>query len=145
MVYTQRQHLKYTAPQLFDLVADVGRYPEFLPWVIEARVRRRIDHTVLVDMTMGVGALRRRFSTVAVLHRPHRIDISSGDPLFRRFEQRWTFEPAVEGGTDVEYRVDFQFRSRRLQLLIAASLAERVRLGMVAFERQARRVYGGQS
>jgi len=84
--YTQRRHLKYTAPQLFDLVADVERYPQFLPWVTEARIRYRQDHTILVDMTMRLGPLRKRFSTVGLLHRPNRIDISSYDPLFDRFE-----------------------------------------------------------
>src|SRR5208282_2726581 len=139
---TERQHLAYTAPQLFDLVADVERYPEFLPWVIEAHIRQRKDSTMLVDMTIGAGPLRKRFSTAAVLHRPHRIDISSHDPLFDRFEQRWTFEPAADGGTNVEYHVDFKFRSRVLQMLTAKSLADRAMTMMSAFERQAHRLYG---
>ncbi len=143
--YTQRRHLKYAAPQLFDLVADVERYPEFLPWVIAARIRHRTDSTMLVDMTIGAGPLRKRFSTAAVLHRPHRIDISSHDPLFDRFEQRWTFEPATSGGTNVEYHVDFTFRSRVLQMLIAKSFAGRAIATMSAFVRQAHRLYGGHS
>ena len=88
--YTQRQHLKYAAPQLFDLVADVERYPEFLPWVIASHIRCRHDHTILVDMTIAAGPLRKRFSTAGVL--PHRIDIGSSDALFERFEQRWIFD-----------------------------------------------------
>ncbi len=140
--YTQRLHLKYTAPQLFDLVADVERYPQFLPWVIEARIRHRQDHTILVEMTIAVGPLRKRISTVGLLHRPHRIDISSHDPLFDCFAQRWTFEPATNGGTNVEYHVDFKFRSRVLQMLIGKSFADRAMTAMSAFERQARRLYG---
>jgi coenzyme Q-binding protein COQ10 len=135
----------YTAPQLFDLVADVERYPEFLPWVIEARIRHHKDSLMLVDMTIAAGPLRKRFSTAAVLHRPHRIDISSQDPLFDRFEQRWTFEPAANGGTNVEYHVDFKFRSRVLQMLMGKSFAERAMATMSAFERQAHRLYGRQS
>ena len=142
---TERQHLAYTAPQLFDLVADVERYPEFLPWVIEARIRHRTDSAMLVDMTIRAGPLRKRFSTAAALHRPHRIDISSCDPLFDRFEQRWTFEPATNGGTNVEYHVDFKFRSRVLQMLMGKSFAGRAMATMSAFERQAHRLYGGQS
>jgi len=140
--YAQRRNLKYPAPQLFDLVADVERYPEFLPWVIEARIRRRQGHTILVDMTMEMGPLRKRFSTIGLLDRPHRINIGSDDPLFDRFEQRWTFEPATDGGTNVEYHVDFKFRSRVLQMLIAKSFADRAMTMMSAFERQARRLYG---
>ena len=143
--HTERRHLIYTAPQLFDLVADVERYPEFLPWVLEARIRHRTDSMMLVDMTIGAGPLRKRFSTAAALHRPHRIDISSYDPLFDRFEQRWTFEPATSGGTNVEYHVDFRFRSRLLQMLMRKSFAGRAIATMSAFERQVHRVYGGHS
>ncbi len=143
--FTECQHLKYTTVQLFDLVADVERYPEFLPWVIEARIRHRTDITMLVDMTIAAGPLRKQFSTAAVLHRPHRIDISSSDPLFDRFEERWTFGPGAHGGTNVEYHVDFQFRSRVLQMLMAKSFARRAVATMSAFDGQAHRLYGVRS
>ncbi len=143
--YTQRRHLKYAAPQLFDLVADVERYPEFLPWVIASHIRRRHNHTILVDMTIAAGPLRKRFSTAGVLHRPHRIDISGADALFERFEQHWIFEPAAEGGTNVEYHVDFQFRSRVLQMLMGAAFTDRAAATLAAFERRAQRLYRGHS
>ena len=88
---TERVHLKYTAAQLFDLVADVERYPEFLPWVIAARIYRSHGQTLWVDMTIAKGFIRKRFSTIALLDRPHRITINSHDPLFERFEQKWIF------------------------------------------------------
>ena len=140
--YTQHQHLKYSPTQLFDLVADVECYPEFMPWVIGARIQRREDHTIMVDMTIAAGPLRKRFSTVASLARPHRIDIGSRDPMFDRFEQRWTFEPATSGGANVEYHVDFKFRSRVLQQLLGASLADRAVATMSAFKHRAHRLYG---
>ena len=143
--YTQRQHLKYTAPQLFDLVADVERYPEFMPWVTDSRIRRRYDHTILVDMTIAAGPLRKRFSAAGVLHRPHRIDINSSDAMFDRFVQCWTFEPVAEGGTNVEYRVDFEFRSRLLQLVMEAAFADRAAATMAAYKRRAQQLYGGRS
>jgi coenzyme Q-binding protein COQ10 len=142
---TQRRHLQYATTQLFDLVADVEAYPEFLPWVKEVDVHQRKDHSIFVSMTVADGPLRRRFSTMAVLDRPHRIEISSCDPIFDRFEQRWTFEPATNGGTNVEYHVDFKFRSRVLQMLMGKSFASRAIATMSAFERQAHRLYGGQS
>jgi coenzyme Q-binding protein COQ10 len=140
--HTERLHLNYEATQLFDLVADVERYPEFLPWVIAARIHRRKDQTVWVDMTMGTNFLRRRFSTVAQLDRPRRIEISGHDPLFEFFEQRWSFDAAAAGGTNVEYRVDYQFQSRLLQALIGASFADRARAMVAAFKRRARQLYG---
>jgi coenzyme Q-binding protein COQ10 len=142
-VYTQRQHLKYTAEQLFDLVADVERYPEIFPWTKEVYSHRRNDRMILVDMTIAFGPLRQRFSTAAVLDRPHRIDIGSQDPMFERFEQRWTFAPAAKGGTNVEYRVDLEFCSRVLQMLMQASFAERAAETMACFEHRAHRLYGG--
>jgi coenzyme Q-binding protein COQ10 len=143
--YAERQHLPYAAPQLFDLVADVERYPEFMPWVFEARVCRRRDRTIVVAMTVGVGPLRKRFLTIAALDRPHRIDIRSGDSMFDRFEQRWTFEPAAEGATNVEYHVVFEFRSRVLQTLMGASFADQATATMSAFRHRAHRLYGAPS
>lgn len=140
-VYIARQHLPYTAPQLFDLVADIERYPEFMPWVIELRARERKDHTILVDMTVGTGPLRKQFSTSAVLHRPHRIDITSRDPMFDRFEQRWTFEPAPDGCTNVEYHVAFRFRSRVLQMLMGTSFADQAAATISAFRHRAKQLY----
>ena len=141
--YAERQHLPYAAPQLFDLVANVERYPEFMPWVTEARIRHRRDRTIVVEMTVGLGPLRKRFSTIATLDRPDRIDIISSDSMFDRFEQRWTFEPAAEGGTNVEYHVAFAFRSRVLQTLMGASFSDQAIATMSAFKRRAHRLYDG--
>jgi coenzyme Q-binding protein COQ10 len=137
-----RLHLNYSAPQLFDLVADVDRYPEFLPRVLAARVTQRQGATIWVDMTIGTSLLCRRFRTVAILDRPHRIDIKSHDPLFERFRQIWTFAPATEGGTDVEYQVDFEFRSRLLQALAGGMFSNQASETVVAFRHRARNLYG---
>ena len=67
----ERTHVNHTPAQLFDLVADVERFPEFLPWVMAAHVRRRDAHTLWTDMTMGTRFIRRQFSTVAHLDRPY--------------------------------------------------------------------------
>jgi coenzyme Q-binding protein COQ10 len=142
--YAQRRHLQYSASQLFDLVADVERYPEFLPWVLESRIRWRKDQTIFVDMTIGLGPLRKQFSSVGLLTRPQRINITSSDSIFDHFEQRWTFGPTADASTDVEYHVDYQFRSRMLQALMGASFAERATQTMTAFKRRAQQLYGSQ-
>ena len=144
-LYTARQHLKYPAPQLFDLVADVERYPEFLPWIVESRIRRRRDHTIFVDMTIRLGPLHKRFSSVGVFDRPKRIDISSSDAIFDRFAERWTFMATADAGTDVGYHVDVQLRSRVLQMLMSASFAQRAAATMAAFKRRAQKLYEGQA
>jgi coenzyme Q-binding protein COQ10 len=77
-----------------------------LPWVIDAKISGRQDRTIWMEMTMATILLRKRFTTTTLLDRPHRMEINSYDPMFERFEQIWTFVPAAEGGTNVEYRVD---------------------------------------
>jgi coenzyme Q-binding protein COQ10 len=140
--YTQKRRLQYQPPQLFDLVADVESYPQFIPRVVESHIRQRHDHTMVVDMTIAAGPIRKRFSTTAVLNRPRRIDIGSRDSLFDRFEQRWTFTPAAGGGTEVEYHVDFAFRSRILQMASSALFGDVAASTMAGFMRHAHRMYG---
>ena len=140
-VYTERQHLPYPARQLFELVEDVERYPEFMPRVLEVHIRDRKENTIHVDMTIAAGPFRRRFSTVGLLRRPSRIDVRSSDPLFERFEQRWTFASASDGGTNVEYHVDLELRSRALQILMGTVFANRTAATIAAFRQRAIRLY----
>jgi coenzyme Q-binding protein COQ10 len=140
--HTSRAHLVYSPAQVFDLVADVEQYPKFLPWFIAAKVFRRTNETMWTDLTMGTRLVHKSFTTVAQLERPHRIHIDSRDPMFDRFEQNWKFEQSDRGGTDVEYRVDFRFHSRLLQIFIENSLAERAVEMIAAYERRARELYG---
>jgi len=142
--FTHRTRSKYTPAQLFDLVADVERYPEFIPWMITTRVRRRTNRFILTDLTIGTGFLRKQFSTEAKLDRPHLITISSHDPMFRHFEQRWTFKQAADAATDIEYRVDFELRSFVLQALLDVTFADRAATIVSAYIRRAHRLYGAQ-
>ena len=140
--YFHRAHLKYTPEQVFNLVANVEKYPEFIPWMIATRVRRRTDEAIWTDLTVGTGLLRKQFSTIARLDRPHGLAISSHDPMFERFEQRWTFDQLAEGGTDVRYHVDFRFKSLLLQTLMDVGFADRASSIVTAYIRRARRLYG---
>jgi coenzyme Q-binding protein COQ10 len=142
MRHIEQHHSQHAPPQLFDLVVDVERYPDFLPWVISARVTRRETRTMWTDLTMGVNLFRKQFVTVAFLDRPHRIEVTSRDPIFECFDQIWTFEPAITGGTMIEYRVHLRFRSQILQTLIGASFADRAEVMVKAFVRRAQRLYG---
>jgi coenzyme Q-binding protein COQ10 len=143
--FVKRRLLPFTAVQLFDLVADVDRYPEFMPWVVHSRMRRSHDDTFDVDMTIAAGPIRKSFSTRGTLCRPRRIDITSNDPLFKWYRQSWIFEPLPAGGTNVECHLDFKLRSRLLQMLMAASLIDRTAATLGAFKDRARRLYSDQS
>jgi coenzyme Q-binding protein COQ10 len=142
MKLIERHRSRHTPAQIFDLVVDVEQYPDFVPWVIAARVTRRQDSTMWTNLTTGTGFLRKQFTTVALLDRPHRVEISSHDPMFERFEQIWTFEPTAEGGTSVEYRVDVRLKSPILQALIGAAFAGGARAIVKAYMRRAQRLYG---
>ncbi len=134
--------MPYTPEQAFDLVADVDRYPEFVPGLVDARIRRRQGDRVWVEMRVRAGILTCGFTSFAVLDRPNRIRIVSDDPLFERYEQTWTFQPAPDGGTIVEHRVDVEFRSRLLQAVMGAVFANRFAGTVRAFKHRARAIYG---
>ena len=142
MKHIERHRSKFTPAQLFDLVVDVERYPDFVPWVVAAKVIRRKDNRMWVDLTVGAGFMRKRFTTIATLDRPHRVEIRSDDPMFESFDQTWTFGPVAEGGTNIEYHVDFRLRSPLLRALMGGSFADRTKTMVRAYMRQAQKVYG---
>jgi coenzyme Q-binding protein COQ10 len=142
MGYIERQRLKYTPSQLFDLIVDVERYPEFMPWIVDSRVRRRADNVMNTELTVGKGPLRKTFSTIAVLDRPHRVDITSRDSMFERFEMHWILQPIAEAETRLEYSLEYQFRSRVLQVLMAAAFVSQAAATVAAFRKRAHDLYG---
>jgi len=144
MKHLERHYSRLAPAQLFDLVADVEQYPDFLPWVIAAKVVRRQEKTMWTDLTMGTGFLHKQFTTVALLDRPHRMEINSHDPIFERFEQIWTFEPAANGGTDIVYRVELKIKSPFLRAIVGLSIADGTKTMVAAYMRRAERLHGRQ-
>jgi coenzyme Q-binding protein COQ10 len=139
--FRDRKPIGYTPEQLFDLVADVGRYPEFLPWCVGARIRSRTEHEVVADLTIGFGPFRESFTSRVTLERPQRIRVTYEDGPFRYLNNQWVF--LREGaGSLVDFWVDFEFRSRLLQTAIGAVFTEAVKRMVSAFLKRARDVYG---
>lgn len=138
--------LPYRPEQLFDLAADVERYPEFLPLWIAARIRKRepgVDQTVYyTDQAVGFGPVRLRFESRTVLRRPERIDVASDDPRFRGFSLSWTFEPQPGGKCRVRLAAAVEFRSRLLQRAADRAVAAVAGEIIAAFEARARKRYG---
>jgi coenzyme Q-binding protein COQ10 len=141
-VHNERRHLPYTPQQVFDLVADVERYPEFLPWIAATRIMRRDGNTLWVEMVVGASLLRRNFTAEALLERPTRITICSRDALFEHYQQTWLLAPTEDGGTIVEFRTDFELRSRLLQAVMAGFLDDAATTMVSAFKHRARQMYG---
>jgi coenzyme Q-binding protein COQ10 len=139
--HAERQLLPYRPDQLFDLVADVGKYPEFLPWCVGARVRRRTEEELVADLTIGFGPFRESFTSRVSLERPRHITVRYERGPFRYLNNHWVFAPH-DNGAEVDFFVDFEFRSRILQAAIGVVFNEAVRRMVGAFRKRARDVYG---
>ena len=139
--HSESRQVPYTPEQLFDLVADVGRYPEFLPWCVGARVRTRTETEMVADLTIGFGPFRESFTSRVVLDRPHMVKVRYENGPFRYLNNQWTFTPHPRG-TEVDFLVDFEFRSRLLQAAIGVVFNEAVRRMVGAFRTRAYEIYG---
>ncbi|HXA25715.1 MAG TPA: type II toxin-antitoxin system RatA family toxin [Acetobacteraceae bacterium] len=139
--HAERQIVPYRPDQLCDLVADVGKYPQFLPWCIAARVRSRTERELLADLTIGFGPFRETFASRVTLDRPQRVKVRYEKGPFRYLNNQWEFLPHPQG-CEVDFFVDFEFRSRILQAAIGLVFNEAVRRMVGAFRKRAREVYG---
>jgi coenzyme Q-binding protein COQ10 len=141
--HAEKRELPYRPEQLFDLVADIERYPEFLPWCVGARVRSREGDLVVADLVIGFKMVRERFTSRVKLDRPNlRIDVAYTEGPFRYLNNHWIFEPLPNGRCRIDFYVDFEFRSSILQRIIGALFNEAVRRMVHAFETRARKLYG---
>ncbi len=134
--------LAYRPEQLFDLAADVERYPEFLPWWIAARVRKREGNVYCTDQVVGFGPVRERFGSKTVLQRPERIEVTSTDGMFRNFHLTWLFDPLPGNGCEVALAVDLELRSKLIQDVLGRAILRTLGSIMSAFEARAHRLYG---
>jgi coenzyme Q-binding protein COQ10 len=139
--HAERQILPYRPDQLFDLVADVAKYPEFLPWCVAARIRSRTEKEIVADLTIGYGPFRESFTSRVTPSRPDRIDVHYEKGPFKYLNNHWLFVPHAKG-TEVDFFVDFEFRSRLLQATVGLVFNEAVRRMVAAFHKRAVAVYG---
>ena len=128
---------------MFDLVAAVERYPEFLPWCLGARIVRREEGELHADLLIGFKMFREHWQSRIVLVRPEAIDVHYVHGPFRHLENRWRFEPRP-AGCDVEFFVEFEFRSRILRAVMNGLFGEAVHRMVRAFEHRAHQVYGAR-
>lgn len=142
--HAEKRVLRYSPEQMFDLVADVRRYPEFLPWCVGARIISRTDAELVADLTIGFKMFRETFRSRVALERPDHVHVTYETGPFRYLNNHWRFRP-VPQGTEVDFFVDFEFRSRILQMAIGVVFNEAVRLMVRAFERRAMALYGRSS
>ena len=141
-VHKEKRVLPYTPGQLYDLVLDIERYPEFLPWCLGARIKTRREDLIVADLIIGFKMFRERFSSRVVPDRGgRRIDVTYAEGPFKYLENHWVFEEHPEGCL-IDFYVDFEFRSKLLQKVIEALFHEAVRRMVAAFETRARALHG---
>lgn len=146
--HSETRALPWTARQMYDLVADVGRYPEFLPWTAAARIRSRTPRgdgaeVMEADLVISFKVFRERFgSRVTLWPGLMRIDTEYLDGPFRHMKSDWTFRDRPEGGCEVSFFVDFEFRNAILQKVIGIVFDEAMRRVVSAFEARARALHG---
>jgi coenzyme Q-binding protein COQ10 len=139
--HAEQRVLPYTPEQLFALIADIERYPEFLPWCVGARITERRPDLVVADLIIGFRMFRERFTSRVGFDPPRRIDVTYADGPFRHLNNHWVFE-RVPGGCRIDFFVDFEFKSRLMQKVIEILFSEAVRRMVGAFEKRARDLYG---
>ncbi|MEO0503891.1 MAG: type II toxin-antitoxin system RatA family toxin [Pseudomonadota bacterium] len=144
--HSETRFLPYTPQQMYDLVADVASYPQFLPWCAAARVRKvtpEADHQVMeADLVISFKVFRERFGSCVVLYPDaHKIDTEYLDGPFRHMKSNWAFSEA-EGGCNVSFFVDFEFRNAILQGIIGVVFNEAMQRIVRAFERRAAALHG---
>ena len=139
--HAEDRFLPFAQDQLFELVADVERYPEFLPWCTGVRVFKREGDVIYADLMVGFRMIRERFTSRVTLSRPGRIDVEYLRGPFRYLNNHWVFIPRDDGCV-IDFYIDFEFRSRLLQRLMGPLFNEAVRRMVSAFDGRARALYG---
>ncbi|MBM3488331.1 MAG: type II toxin-antitoxin system RatA family toxin [Alphaproteobacteria bacterium] len=139
--HAETRVLPYAPEAMYDLVADIDRYPEFLPWCTGVRIFRRDGNVVFADLMVGFKMVRETFTSKVTLSRSERIDVEYLRGPFRHLKNHWVFRPHPSG-CEIDFYIDFDFRSRVLQALIGALFHEAVRRMVTAFEARARDLYG---
>lgn len=154
-IHKEIRNLPHRPDQLYALVGDIASYPEFLPWCLAARIRERraapetagAAEIVRADLVVGFKLVRERFTSEVTLipadgETPARIDVEYVDGPLRFLRNHWVFVPRDDGGCEIDFYVEFEFRSRILERMIGALFHEAVTRMVGAFERRANELYG---
>jgi coenzyme Q-binding protein COQ10 len=141
----ERRSLPHSAAQMYDLVADVGRYAEFLPWVSAIRIRKDEETEMLADMIVGFKSLRETFSSRVVKTPRSEICVDYLDGPMKHLHNVWKFEDVPGGGSIVDFTVDFSFRNRVFEALAGQFFDSALRKMTSAFIERADELYGSSN
>jgi|SRR5205085_2557017 len=140
--HSETKHLPYTPEQLFEMVADVARYDEFLPWVVAVRIRSSSGQETIADLVVGFNAFKERFTSRVRKERPVHICVDYVEGPLKFLHNEWRFDRAEDGGTNLFFSVDFAFKSRLFETLAGSMFDRALRRMTNAFEQRAAALYG---
>lgn len=139
------RRLPYGAEQMYDLVADVARYPEFLPWIIATRVRSDSETEMVADMLVGFSAIREKFTSRVEKRRPEMIRVHYVDGPLRDLDNTWLFRPLGPQECEVDFCVEFTFRNALFERMAGQYFDRAFRKMVAAFEARAAQLYGSSN
>jgi len=141
----ETRRLPYSAEQMFDLVADVDRYAEFLPWVIATRIRSNSDTEMVADMVVGFKSLRESFTSRVTKLRPREIAVHYVDGPLSDLDNVWTFRALDESTCEIDFHVEFTFKNRLFEKIAGQYFDKAFRKMVEAFENRAAQLYGSSN
>jgi len=139
--HAEIKKLPYTPEQMFDLVAGVDKYPQFLPWCLGSRITRREGNEIYADLIIGYGPVREKFTSRVVLDRPAHIRVDYLSGPMKYLSNEWKFESDGQGGCIIDFYVDFEFKNPIFQKLMGVFFNEAVKRMVAAFEARAQALY----
>ncbi|MBY6128747.1 type II toxin-antitoxin system RatA family toxin [Qipengyuania aquimaris] len=141
----ETRRLPYSCEQMFDLVADVAKYPEFLPWVVATRIRSDSESEMTADMLVGFKAIREKFTSRVIKNRPEHIEVFYVDGPLKDLDNNWRFTCLPDGGCEIDFCVDFTFRNAMFERLAGQYFDRAFRKMVEAFEKRADELYGREN
>lgn len=140
--FTQTKDLPFSAKQMFDLVADVASYPEFLPWCLASRVHQENESLLIADLIIGYRAFRDKYTSRVTLDPPSRISVMLEEGPLSFLKNDWTFTQLEEGHCKVHLDLSFQLDSKIKQALMSSFFDEAAQKMIQSFEERAKKIYG---
>jgi coenzyme Q-binding protein COQ10 len=140
--YAENHRLPYSPAQMFELVSDVAKYPQFLPWCQGARVWKREGNVIYADLIIGFKMFREQFTSKVTLNAPDRISVEYVKGPLKHLVNDWKFVENPEGGCIIDFLVDFEFKSHLFERLVGGLFSDAVHHMIHSFETRADELYG---
>ena len=139
--HAETRNLEFSVSQMFNLVSDIEKYPEFLPWCIGLRIRNKHADLIVADMVIGYKMFREQFTSKVKLTSPNKINVMYEEGPFKYLNNKWIFIDQGDGSCKVDFYVDFEFNSIFMEKMVGSIFGEAVKVMVNAFESRAKIIY----